>query len=80
MYLIETDDVYHDFAADVKKKFDTSDYPENHPSGIKAGVNKKVIGKFKDEAAGKQITHFVGLRPKLYSFKIEDSDVKKQKE
>ena len=80
MYLIETDDVYHDFAADVKKKFDTSDYPENHPSGIKAGVNKKVIGKFKDEAAGKQITHFVGLRLKLYSFKIEDSDVKKQKE
>lgn len=27
---------------------------------------------FKDEAAGKQITHFVGLRPKLYSFKIEE--------
>ena len=35
-------------------------------------INKKVIGKFKDEAAGKQITHFVGLRPKLYSFKVED--------
>ena len=50
---------------------DTSDYPENHPSGIKTGVNKKVIGKFKDEAAGKQITHFVGLRPKLYTYKIE---------
>ena len=27
---------------------------------------------FKDEVAGKQITHFVGLRPKLYSFKIEE--------
>lgn len=79
MYLIETDDVYHDFAADVKKKFDTSDYPEKHPSGIKTGVNKKVIGKFKDEAAGKQITHFLGLRPKLYSFKIKDSEVKKEK-
>ena len=79
MYLIETDDVYHDFAADVKKKFDTSDYPENHPSGIETGVNKKVIGKFEDEAAGRQITHFVGLRPKLYSFKIEDSDVNKAK-
>ena len=79
MYLIETDVVYHDFAADVKKKFDTSDYPENHPSGIETGVNKKVIGKFEDEAAGRQITHFVGLRPKLYSFKIADSDVKKAK-
>ena len=33
---------------------------------------KKVIGKFKDETAGKQMTHFVGLRPKLYTFKVED--------
>ena len=31
-----------------------------------------MIGKFKDEAAGKQITHFVGLRPKLYTFKVEE--------
>ena len=72
MYLIQTDDFYYDINKDVKKKFDTSDYPENHPSGIKTGVNKKVIGKFKDEAAGKQITHFVGLRPKLYTFKVEE--------
>ena len=72
MYLIQTQDVYKDFSKDIKRKFDTSDYPENHPSGIKIGVNKKVIGKFKDEAAGKQITHFVGLRPKLYTFKIEE--------
>ena len=64
---------------DVRKRFDTSDYPEKHPSGIKSGVNKKVIGKFKDEAAGKQISHFVGLRSKLYSYKIEDDDVKKAK-
>ena len=61
MYLIQTEDFYQDINKDIKKKFDTSDYPENHPSGIKTGVNKKVIGKFKDEAAGKQITHFVGL-------------------
>ena len=72
MYLIQTDDFYHDIKKDVKKKFDTSNYVVNHPSGIKTGVNKKVIGKFKDEAAGRQITHFVGLRPKLYSFKMEE--------
>ena len=71
MYLIQTDDFYHDIRKDIKKKSDTSDYLENHPSGIKTGVNKKVIGKFKDEAAGRQITHFVGLRPKLYTFKVE---------
>ena len=72
VYLIQTDDFYHDIKKDVKKKFDTSSYMVNHPSGIKTGVNKKVIGKFKDEAAGRQITHFVGLRPKLYSFKMEE--------
>ena len=71
IYLIQTDDFYHDIKKDVKKKFDTSDYVDNHPSGIKTGVNKKVIGKFRDEAAGRQITHFVGLRPKLYTFKVE---------
>ena len=77
-YLIQTQDVYKDFSKDVRRKFDTSDYPENHPSGIKTGVNKKVIGKFKDEAAGKQIKHFVGLRPKLYTYKIEEQGEKRK--
>ena len=72
MYLIQTDDFYHDIKYDITKKFDTSDYVDNHTSGIKTGVNKKVIGKFKDEVGGKQITHFVGLRPKLYTFKVEE--------
>ena len=72
LYLIHTDDFYKHISKDIKRKFDTSDYPESHPSGILTGVNKKVIGMFKDEVAGRQITHFVGLRPKLYSFKVED--------
>ena len=41
MYLIQTDDVYHDIKKDVNKKFDTSAYMVNHSSGIKTGVNKK---------------------------------------
>ena len=64
MYLIQTEDFYQDINKDIKRKFDTSDYPEKHPSGIKIGINRKVIEKFKDEEGGKQITHFVGL----YSF------------
>ena len=72
MYLIQTEDFYKDIKKDIKKKFDTSEYPEDHPSGIKTGVNKNVIGKFKDDALGRQITHFVGLRPKLYTFKVEE--------
>ena len=80
MYHIQTNDFYEDIAYDIKTKFDTSDYPPNHPSGILTGVNKKVIGMFKDEVAGKQITCFVGLRPKLYSFRIEeDKEVRKCK-
>ena len=60
IYLIQTDDFYHDIKKDITRKFDTSDYYENHPSGIKTGVNKKVIRKLKDEVGGNQITHFVG--------------------
>ena len=75
LYLIHTDDSYKDISRDIKKKFDTSDYPEKHSSGIKIGVNKKIIGKFKYEVAGRQITHCVGLRPKLYSFKVEQGGI-----
>ena len=71
MYLIQTDDVYNDIKKDVKKKFDTSNFPDVHPSGIKTGVNEKVVGKFKNEAAANNITHFVGRSSKLYSYLIE---------
>ena len=37
---------------------------------------KKVIGKFKDEAAGNPITSFVGLKSKMYSYETELSDGK----
>ena len=72
-YEIQTEDFYRDISSDVKEKFDTSNYPKNHPSGILTGVNKKVIGMFKDEASGKQIAEFVGLRAKLYSYRVEES-------
>ena len=35
MYQIETDDFYKDISKDIGKRFDTSNYPENHKSGIK---------------------------------------------
>jgi hypothetical protein len=77
-YEIKTKDFYADIADDVEKLFDTSDYPREHPSGIKTGVNKKVIGMFKDEAAGLQIEEFVGLRAKLYSYKMFEGDEHKK--
>ena len=70
-YEIKTKDFYKDISDDVPKWFDTSNYEKNHPSGIPTGMNKKVIGMMKDEAGGRQITEFVGLRSKLYAYNIQ---------
>ena len=78
LYEIQTEDFYKDISGDVKDRFDTSDYLENHPSGIPTGINKKVLGMFKDEVAGKNIKEFVGLRAKLYSFKTEEGKENKK--
>ena len=78
LYEIQTEDFYKDISGDVKDRFDTSDYPENHPSGIPTGINKKVLGMFKDEAAGKVIKEFVGLRAKLYSYKMDEGKENKR--
>ena len=78
LYEIQTEDFYKDISGDVKDRFDTSDYPKNHPSVIVTGINKKVLGMFKDEAAGKNIKEFVGLRAKLYSFKMEEGEENKK--
>ena len=64
-YEIEAEDVYQDFWKD-KDKFDNSDYPEHSLYFNKE--NKKVIGKFKDEAAGVPICEFIGLKSKMYSY------------
>ena len=69
-YEIETNDAYNDFFKD-KSKFDNSDYPENSPYFDK--INKKVIGKFKDEASGIPVVEFIGLRSKMYSY-MKDND------
>ena len=76
MYEIQTEDFYKDISLDVKHRFDTSDYPTNHSSGIPSRFNKKVLGK----AGGKVIDEFVGLRAKLYSYKMfEGKESKKCK-
>ena len=64
-YEIEAEDIYQDYWND-KDKFDNSDYPKNSPYCNE--INKKVIGKFKDEARGVPITEFVGLKSRMYSY------------
>ena len=64
VYEIETKDVYEDFYGN-KNLFDFSDYPWNLK--FFDPVNKKVIGKMKDEFKRKIINEFVGLKSKIYS-------------
>ena len=78
MYEIQTEDFYKDISGDVKDRFDTSDYPPNHPSGIPTGCNKKVLWMFKDEAAGRIMEEFVRLRAKLYSYKMLEGEESKK--
>lgn len=76
----DTEDFYKDISKDVPNWFDTSNYPKDHPSEIPTGINKKVLDMMKDEAGGNQITEFIGLRSKLYAFKIEEYDGMCEKE
>ena len=77
-YHIQTDDVYEDLY-NHKDMFDNSDYSKS--SKFYFDENKKVIGKFKDEAAGNLITSFVGLKSKMYSYLVElpDGEIKNNK-
>ena len=69
---IKTDDFYKDICADVDKWFDTSNFNKNDNRPLEIGINKKVLGKFKDEIGGKIMTTLVALRAKTYSFLIDE--------
>ena len=49
-------------------KFDTSDYPKDHPCYSEA--NRKRVGTFKDECDHRPVREFVGLKAKLYSVQM----------
>jgi hypothetical protein len=75
-YEIETDDIYKDMMTQ-KDMYDFSDYPQDH--SLYDVKNKKVIGKFKDEAQGNIINEFIGLRSKMYCWNIHEDYHKKAK-
>jgi hypothetical protein len=75
-YEIQTEDIYRDME-NCSDLYDTSNYPKDHP--IYSDVNKKVLGKMKDETCGEPIEEFVGLRSKLYAYKIGNREEKKCK-
>ena len=73
VYEIETDNVYEDFHGN-KNLFGFSDYPQD--SKFFGHVNKKVVGKIKDEFKGKIISLFVGLKSKMYYLVAADGTEK----
>ena len=77
VYDIKTEDFYKDIAEDVETRFDTSGYVPGRPLPIEK--NKKVIGLMKDELGGKIMKEFISLRPKMYSYRVEESEPKKCK-
>ena len=78
LFHVATNDINDDFKRD-EFYFDFSDYPRDHP--LYSPTNKKVPGKFKSEVNEKQITHYCGLRSKMYAiiYKENDQDTEKKK-
>ena len=72
MYEIKTKDVYEEFGIE-KEMFDFSTKSKYYDDS-----NKLVVGKMKDETAGVAIKEFVGLKPKMYSFLVDDSSEHKE--
>ena len=69
---IKTEDVYENIANDVENRFDISNYELNRI--LLTGKNKKVIGLMKDEFGGKTMAEFVALKPKTYSYLMDDGN------
>ena len=67
---IRTEDFYKDIANDVEKRSNTSNYEVSR--SLPTRNNKRVIGLMKDELGGKIMTEFVALRPKTYSYLMDD--------
>jgi hypothetical protein len=52
--------------------FDFSDYSKDHV--LQSDINKKVLGKFKDELNGNIMSKRISLRSKMYAHKIYEHD------
>ena len=70
-------DLYKDIVDDIPERFDTSNYKRTDFDGtIIPKMNRKVLGKMKDELAGQIMTQVVGIGPKNYGYEYLTIDGK----
>ena len=69
---IKSEDIYKNIANDVEERFDTSNYDVNRY--LPVGKNKKVIGLMKDELGGIIMVGVIAMRPKTYSYLMDDGN------
>ena len=81
MCFTNTDSLLYDIYKDILRDqdmYEFSEYPTNHSNYSE--MNKKVVGKFKDELNSIALEEFIGLRPKCYSLlfhgEVKDNIVK----
>ncbi|XP_077280127.1 uncharacterized protein LOC143907319 [Temnothorax americanus] len=72
IYSLECENAHERMRRDIDR-FDTSDYTKNNAHGMPR-VNKKVPGLMKDENNGAIMTEFVGLRAKMYTYRVLGRD------
>ena len=69
---IKSEDIYKNIANDVEERFDTSNYDVNRY--LPVGKNKKVFGLMKDELGGTIMVGVIAMRPKTYSYLMDDGN------
>jgi len=75
VYEIRTPDFFEDLKHNFMQYFDTCNYPNSHYCFDETRKNQP--GFFKDELKSQILSEFITLRPKLYAFRVHETDGKK---
>ena len=69
---IKTEDFYENIEDDIEKRSDASNYEDDRPSPTGKNINVSRLIKY--EIGGKIMTESAGLRPKIYSYLMDNGN------